>query len=305
MEANKMNSPYLTRFAELYAHQGRRVEIMDDKFWVSYDRMIVPIGPIITDYSISDDHAHRLLKKFPGALMVRYTDGSLRPNGGEDWYAVICDSFKELGAYRHESKREIKRGLENCEVRQVDAGFIADYGYEVYASAFSRYQNVIKPMGKNDFIKLVGATQNFDDIYDYWAVFYRNKLIAYSLVAIYGGEEAAISVVKCIPEYFKFYPYNALFYSMTKYYLQYKSLHYLNAGFKSIYHNTNMHEYLIKRLSFKKVYLNLGIIYHRLFSYFIKLTYPFRGTLSKSSHKLKTLYMLEDIRKKCNHVMIQ
>jgi hypothetical protein len=295
----KMMPQYLARFAELYARQGRRVQIADDKLWVKYGKMILPVGPIHLNYSLSDDQAHRLMKKFPGALLVRHSDGSLRQSSGEDWYAVICDNFKDLGSFPHESRRQIKRGLENCEVRQVDASFIAEYGYEVYASAFSKYQGVIKPIGRNDYTKLISTTKDFDDIYHYWAGVYNNKVIAYSTVAIYGNEEANISVFKAMPDHLKYYPSNALFYSMNKHYLLDHSMHYINAGFRNIYHKTNMHEFLLKRLSFKKVSLNLCITYNNLLLCFLKLTYQFSGVLGKCSSDLKAIYTLEEIRKKC------
>jgi hypothetical protein len=290
---------YLLRFAELYERQGLRVEIMDDNLWVNYGRMIIPIGPIHKDYSISEEQAHRLMKKIPGSLMVRYTYCYQERNNCEDWYAVICDNFEDLGSFPHKYRWQIKSGLKNCTIRQVDAGFIAEYGYEVYASAFSRYQGLIKPIGEIDFTKMIDTTRDFDDIYHYWAVFYGNKLIGYSMVAIYGDEAADISVGKFIPEYLKLHPCNALFYVMNKHYLQDNSMPYLNNGFRNIYHKTNVHEFFIKKLSFKKVYLNLGIIYNQPFLYFLKLTYPFRGMLSKASPKLEAIYMLEEIRRKC------
>ena len=294
-----MNSQYLTRFAELFEQRGRRVEVFDNKFWMNNGKMIVHIGPIQLDYSLTEDQAHKLLKKFPGGLLVRFTEGFDIPNNSEEWYAVICDNFKDLGDIRHESRRAIKRGLENCDVRQVDADFISKCGYEVYASAFSRYQDVIKPLDKNEFTRTINTTIPFDDIYHYWAVFHKKKFIAYSAVAIYGDDEAEISAVKSIPEYHKLYPSNVLFYTMNKHYLANNSMKYVNAGYRNIFHKTQIQDFLIKRLSFKKSYMNVGIIYNSKYKYFVKVTYPFQRMLSRYSHKLKAIFLLEDIRRQC------
>jgi hypothetical protein len=299
-----MMPKYINRFAEHYEQQGKRVEILDDKLWVDYHRVVVPIGPITVDYAISDEQAAQLMKKFPGSLMVRYTKDYNCTNC-EEWYAVICDEFKDLESYRHENRRKIKKGLKNCEVRQVDAGFIAESGYEIYTSAFSRYQDLIKPMGNNDFMKMVKLTKDFDDIYHYWAVFRENKLIAYATIRIYGDEEAEISVTKFMPEYLKYYPSNALFYTMAKHYILDNSMQYVNNGFRNIHHKTNVHEFLIEKLSFKKVYLNLCITYYPVLSSFLKFTYLLRGGLSRVSSRLKAIYQLEEINRKCATELLQ
>jgi hypothetical protein len=293
-----MMPQYLLRFAELYERQGRQVEIMDNKLWVNYGRMIVPIGPINMDYSISEEQAHRLMKKVPGSLMVRYTHG-YKASSCEEWYAVICDEFKDLGAFHKKHRWEIKKGLESCTIRQVDAGFIAEYGYDVYLSAFSRYQGVIKPIERNDFIKLIGTTKDFDDIYDYWGAFYKDKLIAYMVIAIYGDEEADISVGKFNPEYLQHRPSDALVYTVSQYYLQNESLPYLNAGLRNIYHKTTVQHYLLGKFPFKKIYLYLGVTYNYILHYFLKATFPLRRWLSQVHQDMRLIYMLEEIRKKC------
>ena len=294
-----MMPQYLPRFAELYERQGLRVANVNDQLWVNYGRMIVPIGPIHKDYSISEEQAQRLMKEVPGSLMVRYTCDYRETSGFEDWYAVICDEVKDLESFHHKYRWQTKKGLKNCVVRQVDAGFIAEYGYDVYISAFSRYNDLIKPIGKNEYIKMINATKDFDDIYHYWGVINGNKLIAYAVIALYGEETADISVAKFMPEYLKLRPGNALYYVMLKYYLQDKAIHYLNAGVRSIYHKTNAYEFLIKNFSFRKANLSLRVIYNQPFSYFLKLTYPFRGVLGKVNSKLKAIYLLEEIRRKC------
>ncbi|MFZ0283229.1 MAG: hypothetical protein WAL29_16380 [Bacteroidales bacterium] len=296
----KNGSQYLSRFAELYERQGRQVAKMDNKFWVNYGKIIVPIGPINGDYAISEEQARRLMKMIPGALMVRYTYGYHEPDSCKDWYAVICDEFKDLSMFRSNYRREIKKGLENCEVRQVDAHFIAEYGYEVYISAFSRYKGGAKPLDKYAFNQLISATKIFDDIYHYWAVFYNNKLIAYSMVAIYGNDEAEFSVSKFIPDYLKYYSHNSLIYTLTEHYLSKLSMQYFNTGFRSIYHKTDVQSFYIKKFLFNKKFLNMSVTYNYLLLYFINSTFPIRKLLSKANDELRAIYLLEEINRNCN-----
>jgi hypothetical protein len=289
---------YLNRFAELYERQGRSVRFVNNKFWVKYGRIIVPIGPINIDYSISEEQARQLMKMIPGSLMIRRTHGYQEPGGCEDWYAVISDEFKDLASFRSKHRWEIKKGLENCKVKQVDADFIVRYGYDVYLSTFSRYKGEIKPIGKKDFIRIIGTTKDFDDIYHYWAVFYENKVIGYSMMAIFGNEEVLISVGKFVPKYLKLHSHSALIYTLTQHYLSNLSIGCINTGFRGIYHETDVQERNIKKFSFKKKPLKLAITYNYLLQFFLAATYSFRKLLGKPHYKLGSLYMLEEIRRK-------
>ena len=293
-----MESRYISRFAELYERQGRQIEIMGDKFWTSSGRAVIPIGPITRDYSISEDQAHQLMKKFHGALMVKSTNG-YGSSSCDEWYAVICDEFKDLEFYNRKHRYEIKKGLRNCKIRQVDADFIAKYGYAIYLSAFSRYQEVIKPDSENEFIKIVSAAKDFDDIYHYWGAFYNEKFIGYFMVAIHGNEEANLSAGKIIPEYLNLNPTSALVYTLTHHYLINLSMGYVNSGFRSIYHKTNVQHNLLTKLSYKKKSLNLLVTYNYLLKYILKFTYPFSNMIGKMNHNLHTLYILEQVRQKC------
>ena len=294
----EMMPSYLDRFAELYERQGRQVEIMNGKLWVNYGRLIIPIGPISKDYSISEEQAHQLMKMIPGSLMVRYSHNN-NTNGCKEWYAIICDNFLELGGMRRKRRNEIRRGLKHCDIRQLDAAFIAKHGYDVYFPAFSRYQGTLKPIGIKEYKNMINATINFDDIYHYWGAFYQNKLVGYMVVALYGKEEADISVGKFIPEYLRYHPSDALVQTVVEYYLQNELISYLNSGYRNMYHKTSVQEYLLVKFNFKKSYLNLKVTYSTLLNYIIKMTFPLRGWLSKIHGDLGSIYMLEEIRKKC------
>jgi hypothetical protein len=298
-----MMSRHLTRFAELYERQGRRFEIMHDKLWTTYGRTIVPIGPITLDYSISEKEAYQLMKKFPGSLMVKYTNG-YKTSCCEDWYAVICEKYVGLEEYKSKHRKEINKGLKKCVIRQVDADFMSQYGYDVYISAFTRYQRVIEPINKGDFVKMIIATKEFDDIYHYWAAFYEGKFIAYLIIVFLGNGEVDISAGKFIPEYLNFYPLASLIHTITHHYLVNLSMRYINAGLRSIYHKTDVQGVLLKKLSFKKEPLNLVINYKQFIKQFLYLTFPFRKLLSKTNHKLHSLYTLEEIRQKCSAKVI-
>lgn len=177
----------------------------------------------------------------------------------------------------------------------MEAKYIAEQGYPVYLSAFKRYKGVEIPVTEASF-KLDTMTKNsFDDIQHYWGVFYRDNLIAYASNIIF-GETVNYSVIKFDQKYLNLYPSYALIYNMNRYYLAERGFAYVDDGFRSIYHQSNIQEYLINKFGFRKVNVKLNITYKCMIQYLLKITFPFRKTLSKTSLKLKALYALEEIR---------
>jgi hypothetical protein len=290
---------YLDRFAKLHEGQGRSIGFLNNKLWVKNGRMIVPVGPAHRDYEISEEQAHQLLKKAPGSLLVKYHSVPKEPSVHGAWYAIIGDNFIALGAYRNKYQKDIKKGLKNCDVRQLDASFIAKYGYNVYLAAFSRYQGIPKPMGRDSYKDMIHATIDFNDIYHYWGAFYKVKLVAYMVIVVYGDEEANISVGKYDPEFLRYRSSDALLYTLSQHYLQNKSVQYINSGYRNIHHKTNVEEYVLRKFSYKKLYLNSKVTYNYILEYYLKLTFPLRKWIGKLHHNLESIYLLEEIRKKC------
>ena len=58
---------------------------------------------------------------------------------------------------------------------------------------------------------------------------------------------------------------------------------YINDGARSIRHETNFQEYLIKYFGFRKAYCNLKIKYRRPYGWLVNLIYPFRNYISGKS----------------------
>jgi hypothetical protein len=273
--------------------------------------MVVPLGPAMFDYTISEDEVRYLLSKFPKALLVRWTDGFNPTNdytgtensSEEGWYAVICTEFEDLEDLSSKNRSEIRRGLRNCEVKRVEADFIAKNGFNVFISAFERYKGVKKPsITEKEFRERVLKMRDFEDIVHYWGVFHNDILIAYSENYIYDNIEAAYSTIKFHPEYMKLYPSYALIYTMNKYYLQNQKFEYVNDGFRNILHQTNIQGFFIDKFRFKKAYTNLYEFYEPYLSIYLKVTFPIRDILKRVVPKLSALYTMEEIRRKYKNV---
>lgn len=288
----------IQRYIKFYENSGTKTILVNNNLFREYQKMIIPIGPVKLDYSISKDDAKYLLSKFTTAIMIRSINNfDIEKN--TDWFAVICDNFKETTNLTSNTRSEINKGLKNCIVEKVDFKFILQNGYNVYISAFSRYKNA-KPINKNEFEQNILLSKDFEDIVHYWAVFEKssNRLIAYSQNYIYDKIEANYSTIKFDPDYLRLYSSYALIYSMNKYYLYENNFEYVFDGFRSILHETNIQNYLIQKFNFRKAYTNIQIIYRPLYKKIISILFPFRSILGNFNPKIKAIFELENIRKK-------
>jgi hypothetical protein len=263
------------------------------------------LGPAKYDYTLQKDEINFLLKKFPRAFLLRSTNGFKEDNNTtvKNWYAIIKDTHVDVDSIAsYEGRKKIRRGLQNCTVKQVTAEFISSHGFEVFLSAFTKYKNVSKPrITPEQFEKQYMGRKSFEDIFHYWGVFSNSKLIGYAENLIYDDVEVNYSTMKFSPEFFNLYPSYALIYTMDKYYLTDCRFGYVNDGFRSILHNTNIQEFLIKNLHFKKKYTKLNIHYKKILSLGLSAIFPIlplRNQLSQRFPKLNALFTLEAIRRK-------
>ena len=291
----------IKRFAELYDASGEKCEIVKDILWRTYNKIVIPVGPANLNYSVNRDDEKFLLSKFSGSLMVRHTDGfnNVTNDFFEDrWYAVICDKFKDFDELPAKARNKLRRGFKNCKVERIDANFLANKGFDVYISAFLRYKGASVPNQKEKYFKeRILKTRGFDDIVHYYGVFNNNNLVAYSENLVYDNIEVNYSNIKIHPKFINLYPSYSLIYEMNKFYLKENKFAYVHDGFKSIFHKTNMHEYLIEKFEFKRAYTNLKIFYRPYVSVFLSATFPCAKIFGKLNPKLAALYELERINR--------
>lgn len=288
----------IERFAALSERLGRSCQIFKGFLWVEYQRMVVPWGPIKLDYSLTTEEAAHLLARFPHALLVRTTSSFARIPAS-NWYAVICDQIPSLGNKSELSKSsryELRQALDRCVVRSVDAEWLSQNGYPVYAAAYQRYGS---PPGytEAEFRRTTELTRDFPDIVHYWAAFVGDVMIGYSKSFLFAPHELEISVLKLHPAYLKVGSSQAINYRILDEYLSSGLVEYVNDGFTTIYHQTQHQDFLIRRLGFRQAPLALQLFYRPLVGGLMKVSYPFRQFIGKFNSKLRALYRLEEIRR--------
>ena len=261
--------------------------------WYYYQGALLPRVPPHYEVNLTNKEQKELLK-ISKALFLRYTNEWDR-DGGEFWY-VIKEKKEGLETYKSKIRNQIKKGLNNCIVKRVNREIIADNGYVIYFEAFKSYNSFHKPILKEKFKESI---LNSND--DFWAVYtHDNLLIAYANNFV-EDNMCHYNSMKFHPNYLNLYPSYALLYTMNKYYLNDNKYNYVNDGARSIAHNTNIQDFMIKKFTFKKVYCKLNIIYRWEINLAIKILYPLKKIINKIEHplvnKISVILKQENIRR--------
>lgn len=286
---------YIDRYVNLFSHKNEKILLQNNCIYRLYNNMVIPFGPASTDYSIHKKEAKKIRKSFK-AHIVRTTSG-FSNNISNEWYAVICSKFTPIEKLKSKYRNEVKKGLNNCIVKKIDIEFLANNGFEVYNSALKKYKNKANAFDNEGFRLNILQNIDFSDIFHTWGIFHNEKLIGYSEVYIFDKIEANYSVVKINPDYLHLYPSYALFYTMNKYYLDECKFQYINDGFCSISHDTNIQNLLIKKFGFEKKHTKLFLNYSGLLFIIINLLLPFYKIVNKINPKVGALLKLEQIRR--------
>lgn len=265
--------------------------------WHVYHGALIPKSSPHTEINLTEKEAKEVLLASK-ALLIRYTNEWDRPSGSF-WY-LIKDNFGGFEELSSKYRTQIRRGLKNCNIKRVSKEEIAENGYDVYRSAFEKYNTNIIPVTEEAFKK---GILNSD--YDNWAVYTKkdNKLIAYSQNTIQ-DDICNSTTTKFNPEYLRLRPSEALFFQINKYYLYEKNYLYVNNGTRSILHDTNIQDFLEQKLKFRKAYCRLNIYYRKDIKLVVNTLYPFRHLIRKINHKfafrLSALLKQEEIRRSYN-----
>ncbi len=263
--------------------------------WYHYQGALLPRVAPHQEIYLSKEEQKELLK-LSNAFFLRYTNEWSKEEG-EFWF-VIKEYFGGMEELSVNTRSKIRRGDKRNIVRQVDAEYIAQFGYEVYLSAFEQYDTFIEPMAPKSFEEYIRSKKS----YEYWGVFDKqdNKLVAYSENFI-EDDMCHYSTIKFHPEFLKNYTSYILFYEMNRYYLEIQKMRYVNDGARSISHETNVQKFLMEKFKFKKAYVRLHIAYRWDVGLAVKLLYPLKGLIEKIEHpianKVSVILKQETIRR--------
>lgn len=231
-------------------------KVLNGQVFREYQKMMVPLGPASFAFSLSKKEIFELRKAAPTG-MARLQ----QPVSGKatSWWAIVCKQYKGVDGIRSDKARnQVRKAIAGTNVKKVSADFILKNGMPVYlASETARGKVSLKK--QQEWKRQLLVYQEFPKLVHFWAVFAGEKMCAYCEVYIYDKEEANYSVIKFDPAFKAHYPVYALIHTMTDFYLNQQKISMVNAGYRSLLHDTNFQDFLVSKFGFEKYYLGMQL----------------------------------------------
>lgn len=227
-------------------------------------------------------------------LFARYcTDWDCKEE--TEWWYVIKDTPFILEESSKSVRKEIRRGLDKVKVEVINPMQYKKEIEKIYHLAVCNYKN---PEVSSKFV-----LKESSDKEEWIGAFDKetNELIGYK-VAVKHRDYIEMKTSKVNPQYLRDNVFAVMNYWQILNYINSGLYRYMCDGERNILHDTNYHDYLIKKFGFRRVYCKLNIKYKNYITVIVNCIYPFRKIIEKVNKKfIKRIYgvlKMEEIRRK-------
>lgn len=255
------------------------------KTWMYYNHALLPATPPNAEPDFSELQKKSTWKPDGNrALLARWTT-DFDCGYETSWWHCIKDSAFDINTAKAKIRYYIKKGVENFEVKVLDACDYKEELYKVQVAAFSAYPKSYRPnVDKESF--LTGISE-WKEKYIVFGAFEKTDgtLQGYSLCGEHDGFVQFL-VQKTNPAYEKLQINAALVNGILEHYDKRLSKDfYIVDGERNIMHETAFQGYLERYFGFRKAYCKLHIKYRRGVGIVVKMLYPFRKWIAKINIK--------------------
>lgn len=255
-------------YAETLSRQGKRTLSLEGIDWFEYNYFLLPAYlphclPKIT--AANAENALRTTKAF----FARWETSFAKTEDEGQWWHVIRKGPWSLQECSSNTRSKIRRGRKKIHAEIVTPDLIESKGYELCKKACKRYNSNQFLPKVNTFQKKIFCARVHPDNFHFFGAFFGDELIAFS--ENYIQENAVLwESIWYDPEYLRYYSSYVLIDKMLDYYLNEQEMVYVSDGSRSIYHRTNVQEFLMDKFGFKKEFAVLHLVYSPKFSYSIR-----------------------------------
>ena len=294
----------MNTYADWLRRHGERVYTAAGVEWRTYRGILVPVSDVPCAIELSQAEARRLLRE-SGAALVRYPGRGVTQDSTRDgWYYVVADTCPAREDLDKKVRYEVKQGFKHCQVRQVEAAWLAEHGYECYRAAHARYRH---STFDNEATFRADMMSRTDGPFEHWAVLVGDRLAGYSRCNVV-APWVHHSVAKYHPEYLRERAAYALVRALLEEYVGRRGLKLVN-GTRTMAHDTDYNRFLLKQ-GFRYVVCELRVVYRRLLGLGVTLLYPARSVLSRLPHtaplsRVRAVLALEELRRRSPRAGVQ
>ena len=236
--------------------------------WEYYNHALVPTLPphIGPDISWMKDSAK--WKEYAGGkmpLFARWVSDFDCPEETE-WWCIIKDTPFDIMSLKSNRRSLITRGLKRVDVKVIIPADYAEQMSNILVKEWKYYDDSYEEGNDrqkltDDFKKM--TTENLGNA-EYLGAFLKDTdtMIGYAIYNLF-DDWIEYSVVKTDPEYLNTQVNAALAYFGVERYMR-PGIKYIHGGWRTMIHESNYQEYLMKNFGFRKAYCKLHIQYRPL-----------------------------------------
>jgi hypothetical protein len=253
-------------YADWLRARGIRLYDVDGIPWMIYRRALIPavVAPLFVS---PPARALAVALRRSGGWLARFSTAPVTQPS--PWWYVVCDAY-DPARLSANVRSKVSRGMRRCQVRRLEADWLAEHGYDCYAAAFARYGGP-RPSDRTRFAANARATRNGPQ--EYWGVFAGARLAGYCQ-CIVEGDHACTNVFKYDPTQLGHYSSYALVHCLATHYVVERGIT-LNNSTRAIAHDTNVQDFLL-RLGFRRRYGHLVVVYRPWLAALVRALYPAR-----------------------------
>lgn len=241
--------------------------------WKYYNHAMIPDSAPHEEPEVQALHEKAFWKSQKGIVcLARWTSQFDCENETQWWYIILDHPFY-LDNIKAKHRYQIKQGLKNFCVRQID--------FEMYKKDILYILNFVRQQEykRRKIYDLPEPADN--EIYLGAFTMDTGKLVGYATL-IEHEEYIEFSVLKVLPEYEKKSINAAIVYNCIMRYNEKLGEIYITNGSRTINHQTMFDDYLIRMFEFRKAYCKLFIKYRWWFKGIVMVLKPWKKMVNKS-----------------------
>ncbi|MBV9766245.1 MAG: hypothetical protein JOZ48_15470 [Acidobacteriaceae bacterium] len=217
-------------FAHFWELRGHRVVETKSAYWYNQQALFYLSIPYHRAISPSLSEQARVWIDGP-AIGLRFpaiSAGEGRPGG-----LFLCSNRDyNFGLLEKKARNQVRRGLENCVIEQIDFAYLAKRGLELHLETLARQQRHGGSMVEKQWLRMCEVAARTRDC-QAWGALVNGQLAAFMATALV--EKYFTILEQCsATAYLAHYPNNALVFSVTKEKLKDPRIEYVSYGLKSL-----------------------------------------------------------------------
>lgn len=257
--------------------------------WEYYNHALVPTLPPHIDPDISWMKDSDRWKEYAGGKMPLFARWVSNFDCTEEteWWCIIKDTPFDIMSLKSNRRSLITRGLKRVDVKVIIPADYAEQMSNILVKEWKYYDDFYEEGNDrqkltDDFKKL--TMKNLGNA-EYLGAFLKDTdtMIGYASYNLF-DDWIEYSVVKTDPEYLNTQVNAALAYFGVERYMR-PGIKYIHGGWRTMIHESNYQEYLMKNFGFRKAYCKLHIQYRPLMQIAVNVLYPLRGMIKKVKNK--------------------